>query len=144
MRRTPKPVFSQTDRRLLGVWRSDARATLAEWKGREKLRGKRRKFFDSIFGKLEIRYTHNRVVSRLPKKGWISSRSYAVVGTDETSVAIYVFGKLWMKPNSDPEMHKLIQTHFSKPELQHLHFDSPDRYWISLGKNREFFRKLRT
>jgi len=64
------------------------------------------------------------VVLRLPEE-WEQSCQYSVLGADEDSVAIVLYGKSQV------------------PKIQHIHFDK-SHYWICLGNsgNREFFRKV--
>jgi hypothetical protein len=137
--RTPR-----TDRRLLGTWKSDDKRTLKEWTWKRSLSARKRKKFKSIFGKLEVTYTRTKISSRLGPRDWESWRRYSVLAADETSVAILEFGNLRIKNsgNYDPLCMDLVKELCSKPAIHHIHFEG-EHYWISLGKNREFFRKIR-
>ena len=128
----PVPKF---DRRLIGHWKSDARRTLAEWRWGEKPTPKRRQVVRWIFGKLVLTYKRNEVVSELKGDRW--SRRYKVLGADETSVAILVFGRM----KGGQFMDHFLLDEFLKPKIYHIHFIERG-YWISLGCNREFFRRL--
>ena len=132
----------RTDRRLLGTWKSDSRQTMKEWTWTKRPSVAKRRKLRAIFGKLEITYTRTKIISKL--RNWETWRSYAVLGTDETSVAIRVLGDLRIKnaQRYDPVYLDLLKEHWSNSEIWHIHF-ARNCYWISLGKNREFFRRLR-
>jgi hypothetical protein len=148
MARTPKPpVFPKFDKRLLGTWKSDRARTFKEWVWAKKKSPQKKKWFQSLFGKLEVTYTRTRVIYTLHHRKWEQARRYKVVATDETSTAIVLFGKLQIKDREkyDPENLRFAEELFpSKPQISHIHFDK-NHYWISLGtgRNREFFRKSR-
>jgi hypothetical protein len=147
MRVTSKPPrFQKFDKRLLGTWKSDKRRTFKDWVWKKKLAPARRKFFESLFGKLRVTYTRGRVISSLRHRGWEQSQRYIVVAHDETSVAIVKYGPLQIKDRRkyDAENLKLAEEMFGvHPKITHIHFDK-QHYWISLGngRNREFFRKI--
>lgn len=135
------------DKRLLGSWKSDARQTFAEWNWGKKATPEKRARFKALFGKLEITYTRNKVISKLAYRGWEQSQSYTVLGADCGSVAIRRFGMLHIKNRSKYDLVNLQLLEALFPEegvIEHLHFEK-DRYWISLGdgRNREFFRKIK-
>jgi hypothetical protein len=142
------PQFQKFDKRLLGTWRSDKRRTIEEWVYRKKLVPAKRKQFESIFGKLRVKYTRGRVYLSLPHRDWERSQRYIVVAHDETSVAIVKYGPLRIKDRwkYNTEILKLEEEMFGvHPKITHIHFDK-QRYWISLGngRNREFFWKIHT
>ena len=91
-------------------------------------------------------FTRTKVFSHLPNRNWKTSRRYVVLGMDETSVAIIKLGELDIKNRRQywQEGLRMIQAYFAKPEIQHIHFDK-NHFWISIGigRNREFFRKLK-
>lgn len=124
------PAMSATppriDKRLLGTWRSDRTATIAEWRFAKRFSALRRRKFLDIFGKLRLRFTRARVFSILGSQN--HKQRYEVFGTDSDSVAIRY---------EDTQL-----TH--EWRLQHIHFEGRDRYWIALGRNREWFRRVRT
>jgi hypothetical protein len=62
---------------------------------------------------------------------------------DENSVAIIEFGEPKVKnpKKYDPYWLKFGKDTFVKPRILHIHFIE-NHYWISFGKNREFFRKI--
>lgn len=115
---------------------------MKEWTWTKRPSVAKRRKLRAIFGKLEITYTRTKIISKL--RNWETWRSYAVLGTDETSVAIWVLGDLRIKnaQRYDPVCLDLLKEHWSKSEIRHIHF-ARNCYWISLGKNREFFRRIR-
>ena len=113
----------KTDKRLLGTWKSDRRRTFSEWIFRRKPTPEKLRKLRAIFGKLQITYTRTRIRSLYHDDQ--QTRVYKVLGPDEESVAIGT---------------KVVAKHI---RIQHIHFDGPDRYWISLsGRNREWFRRV--
>ena len=66
-----------------------------------------------------------------------------MLAVDETSAAILEYGDLTVKnpKNYDSLNLEIAREIYSKPQINHIHFDR-ERYWISFGKNREFFKKL--
>ena len=141
-----KPHFPKFDSRLLGTWKSDAKRTISEWKWRKRLSHAKKEKFKSLFGKLEITYTRTKVISKLRQRGWEQTQRYVVVATDETSAAIVSFDKPKIKSRRryEPQNLVFLDELFSKPTIQHIHFDK-HFYWISVGSgaNREFFRKIK-
>ena len=140
------PRFPKTDKRLLGTWKSDCRRTFEDWSWSKKLSPKKKKRFQSLFGKLEVTYTRHKIILRLRQHQCEQSQRYTVVAADEASVAIVQFGRLKIKNRRkyDPENLKIAEELFpSKPTIQHIHFEKK-HYWISLGNGRncEFFRKV--
>lgn len=114
----------KTDLRLLGTWHSDREATVAEWRFRKRLPPEKRRRFLDIFGHLRITYTPTRV--RVIFHDTEAVGSYELLATDPESVAIR-HGVLGLDET---------------PRIQHLHFEGPDRYWIALGPNREWFKRV--
>jgi len=114
---------TKTDRRLLGTWRSDRRRTLKEWVWRPGTTAKQRKFITDMFGHLTIRYTRHRMRSEF--KGHRDSQPYEVIGTDSDSVAIMVYVG-WMEERM----------------IYHIHFEGDRHYWIAIGRQREWFRRV--
>lgn len=115
----------RTDRRLLGTWCSDRKATVAEWRFQKRLTPEKRRRFPDIFGHLRITYSPTRVWVIFHEDQAVGS--YELLATDPESVAIRhgVFG--------------LDET----PRIQHLHFEGLECYWIALGSNREWFKRVR-
>lgn len=144
----PKPPHSpKIDKRLLDTWKSDARRTFAEWNWKRNTTATKRARFKSFFGKLEITYTRNRIISKFPQQQWEQSQRYAVLGTDKNSVAIVIFGKLKIKNRKryDPlNLAILEDCHLSDARIEHVHFGD-GCYWVSIGngRNREFFRRIK-
>lgn len=109
----------QVDRRLLGTWRSDRRRTMADWGWPRSMKPDRRKWFAGLFGHLKLRYTPRYQYSDY--KGYCERECYEVVAMDADSVAILC----------------------SPGHIQHIHFED-DHYWISLGRNREWFKRVKS
>lgn len=116
----------KTDRRLLGTWRSDRRRTLRELRFPRHVPRKRQEPLRAIFGKLRLTYTRSRI--RYVLDDWSAVRPYEVLASDSISVAIRFHDELageWL--------------------IQHIHFDpkDADRYWVSIGFGREWFRRVK-
>jgi hypothetical protein len=143
---TGLPTFPKHDVRLLGTWRTDKKRTFVEWNWRKGISPKKRARVKSLFGNLEVTYTRTKVISVLRHRNWETSRHYKVLGLDESSVAISVFGELKVKRPSNywAEGLRIVKEAHSKPAIKIIHFDKKN-YWVSIGngKNREFFRKIR-
>jgi hypothetical protein len=102
---------------------------------------RKKKRFRAIFGKLVVKYTRGKIISQ--KESFKFIQRYSVLCTDETSVAIVVHGGVMIKNiKSEFLTRELLNDLFSKPKIVHLHFTGT-HYWISFGKNREFFRRIR-
>ena len=112
------------DMRLLGTWRSDRRRTLKEWVWKRGTPPKRRKLIRDIFGHLTIRYTRQRMHSDF--KGQKDSQPYKVIGSDSDSVAIMSYVG-WMEER----------------RIYHIHFEGERYYWITIGRQREWFKRVR-
>jgi hypothetical protein len=74
-----------------------------------------------MFGHLFIRYTRQRM--HIEFKGERSMQSYQILGSDADSVAT-------MHGDSTGQ------------SIQHIHFAEVDRYWIAIGRQREWFRRV--
>ena len=95
-----------------------------------------------------VTYTRSKVIHNLPHRQWEQARQYLVAAADETSVAIVQFGKIEIKNRRkyNVENLKMVEELFpSKPKISQIHFDKK-HYWISIGtgKNREFFKKIKS
>jgi len=148
MSKVEQPRFPKWDNRLLGVWKSDRERTFKEWTWTKRLTQKKKKWFKSIFGKLEITYVRGKVIHTLRHRHWEQSRRYLIAATDEKSVAIVQYGKLNIKNRRkyDRINLEILESSFpAKPEISHIHFDKK-HYWISIGngRNREFFKKIKS
>jgi len=140
------PVISKIDRSLIGSWKSDDKRTLTEWTWKKKLSLKRKRLFESTFGKLVVTYTPTKVISRKvisKKQTFEFIQRYSLLAADETSVAILLHGGVILK-NLESEFltRDILEAMFSKPRIVHIHFAS-QHCWISYGKNREWFRRIR-
>jgi hypothetical protein len=141
------PRFPKVDKRLLGTWKSDKRRTFAEWNWKRNTSPKKKAKLKAFFGKQEITYTRTKVITVLPHRKSEWARRYAVLATDDTSVAIVQFGKINFKNRQkyNPENLKMVDEIFgSKPRIQQINFDK-NYFWFLLGngRNREYFRKIR-
>jgi hypothetical protein len=110
------------DRRLLGTWRSDKKLTVAEWAFPKTVTSKARRAILALFGKFTMRYTATRIYGEFERHRTITP--YRVLASDADSVAILRF----------------IEDR--KTEIQHVHFVDNNRHWVSVGRNREFFRRI--
>jgi hypothetical protein len=144
MTKLAPPGFPKKDKRLLGTWKSDRARTLKEWIWVKHPSAAKRKKLAALFGRLEIRFLPGRMISKLPHCGWETSRPYVVLGTDETSVAVFEFGDLQIKNarKYDSLCLAWVKELWSERRIRHINFEG-EHYWISLGRNREFFRKIR-
>ena len=142
-----KARSSKIDRRLLGSWKSDAKRTFADWSWKKGTTSVGKARLKSLFGKLEITYTRNRIISRLPHLQWEEAQRYTMLGTDAESAAIVIFGKHKIKDRKkyDP-LNLAILEDCPVPDerIEHIHFGK-DYYWVYVGngRNREFFRRMK-
>ena len=116
---------STTDKRLLGTWRTDRGRTVAEWRFRKRLTPQKRRKFLAIFGKLRVTYTRTRI--RGIYGDYRFAQRYQVVAMDSDSVAIRY---------EDTQVT-------GQWRIQHVHFEGQNHYWIALGRNREWFRRVK-
>lgn len=112
----------KTDKRLLGTWQSDGRPTVREWRFPKGLTPAQRKRILQLFGKLRLTYTRQRIRGRLGDYRY--TQPYEVVATDSDTVAI-----------------RYREQITGEWRVQHIHFEG-DRYWIALGYNREWFKRV--
>jgi len=109
------------DSRLIGTWKSDSRRTRREIAARKDIRGSKRAKLASLFGKLELRYTRTHCYTKLGD--YRTTMRYTVVAKDSSSVATVSENRLGGK------------------QIFHIHFEG-DGYWISLGRIREYFKRV--
>jgi len=112
------------DKRLIGRWRSDRRKTVVEWVYARRATEKRRKRLADIFGHLILQFTRKEIYSEF--KGSRGIQDYKILASDSDSVAITHWDSL-----------------LKERRIQHIHFEG-NHYWIALGRNREFFRRVRS
>jgi hypothetical protein len=115
----------KTDKRLLGSWKSDRRRTVSEWRFKKRLSPQRKRKFLAIFGRLALTYTRTRIRGVLRRYRFI--QSYKLLAADSDTVAIIY--------------HDSQLT--SEWRIQHIHFQGTDRFWIALGPNREWFKRVK-
>jgi hypothetical protein len=114
------------DKRLFGAWRSDRGRTVAEWRFAKRLSPERRRKFLGIFGKLRLTYSAARI--RGVYGDYRFTQRYDVLAIDSDSVAIRY---------EDTQVT-------GQWRIQHIRFEKGDRYWIALGRNREWFKRVST
>jgi hypothetical protein len=111
---------------LIGTWRSDKRRTIQQWVYPKRLAAARRKRFESIFGKLVVRFTAKKHFKTYGRK--TSSQPYRVLWSREGPIfpqIVVVYGK------DDQE------------SAQHMFFDTPNSFYIQGGKCAEFFKRVK-
>ena len=108
---------------IRGTWRSDRRRTLSEWRFIGRPSKVRRARVARIFGKLEITYASRRHTSKYD--GLEFSATYRVVAADSGIVVIRIY----------EEGERAGYLHC-------LNFESPNLYWVTVGWNREWFRRV--
>lgn len=113
----------KTEKRLLGTWRSDGSRTVREWRFRPGISRKKRETFLTIFGKLKVTYTPR--FRRWVMDDYRNRHRYEVLASDSRSVAIRY---------ECPATGEWL--------IEHIVFDGTGRYWIPLGNNREWFRRV--
>ena len=124
------------DTRLEGRWKSNKASTVATidgWKPRsgKPLTPRKRALLASLFGKLTVTYNRGTATCELPspdgKPPYRNSSRYRIVASDDDSLA-YV---------STSPLTK-------KPEISHVYFDGPNRYWIYLHRTtmKEYFDRI--
>ena len=113
----PTLPFAACDSRLLGSWRSDRERTLAEWSFKNEAA---RALFERDFGRLLVRYTESLVHTEFE---------------GDTTVCRYRIAKIKAK-----SVEIICETE-PDDEVRTLNFESADVYWVSVGSNREFFRR---
>ncbi|MEO8753463.1 MAG: hypothetical protein ABI624_12375 [Casimicrobiaceae bacterium] len=109
------------DPRLLGTWRSDAALTLAEWNFSPDTSDADRARIEAYFGRKTLRYTAAQILSDMDGKR--TTCPYRVATMDDEWVAI-------------------IRREGGRDEIQHLRMVEPDVYCVSVGRNREFYRRV--
>ncbi|MEO8344643.1 MAG: hypothetical protein ABI607_03010 [Betaproteobacteria bacterium] len=107
--------------RLLGSWRSDAVLTLAEWTFSPDTSESDRARIEEYFGKVTLKYTAAKIQSEF--EGKLTSCPYRIAKEDEDWIVI-------------------VRRTGGRDEIQHLRVIEPDVYCVSVGRNREFFRRV--
>lgn len=136
------PQPPKVDRRLIGSWKSDGPRTRRDWRWRKPRSVKKRAAFLKIFGKLEVTFGRRWVHVRL--NDWETAQRYQLLASDESSVAILNYGELRIKDRARYWAVNLdiLQEFASVATIQQIHFDESGS-WISLGGNREFFKRVK-
>jgi hypothetical protein len=115
---------AKTERRLLGTWCSDRKATVSEWRFEKRLTPQRRQKILGMFGLLRVTYTRTRI--RGVFRDYRFTQRYELLAADSDSVAVRY---------EDSQLT-------GEWRIQHIHFEGRDRYWIALGRNREWFKRV--
>lgn len=122
---------ASTDHRLEGRWKSNKQLTVSTIHYRKPIAVAKRAKFESIFGRLVLTYDRTHVTAEMPPTNghpvWQHRDRYRVVASDSDSLA-YV--------SSNPVT--------GEREISHLHFDSPNRYWLYLRGSgwKEYFDRI--
>jgi hypothetical protein len=111
------------DRRLIGTWKSDGARTIRDLEARRDIPARHKRTLAAMFGRLQLRYTPTRCYSTLGETTTVSR--YSVVGKNADEVLVVSHDASGRRGDG----------------LQHIHFEG-DRYWISLGPFREYFRRI--
>ncbi len=125
---------------LIGVWRSDRRRTLQFCHWYHTLPAPKKRWFASLFGRLELRYTRRSVYHMLP--GFRYRSTYEVIAEEEESIVIRFRSedlKRQINNAVGPGFDQLYQ-----PKLQQITFRrhrGRQYYWVGSGMYCEWFRK---
>src|SRR5262245_34956918 len=119
------PRRKSATRLLLGTWRSDRKRTTAQWVFPKRLAAARRRQFEAIFGKMVVRYTRTRHISRYNARTW--SSPYRVLWSQEGPIF--------------PQLVLLFKSKEGET-VHHIFFDSPNSYYIQGGRCAEFFKRV--
>ena len=129
---------------ILGTWRSDKRRTLETCHRYHCLTGAKRRKFGSVFGRLVLRYTRNRLY--YSQGGFEWKAKYEVIGQDAESLVLRIHsGDLWKK--AEPFTADILKEIMMKPRFEHINFRRRHGllyYWIGGGSFCEWFRRQDT
>ena len=123
---------STSDHRLYGRWKSNKALSVASFHPRKPISPEKRAKFESIFGNLVIEYDHTHLTCQLPQPNglppYLYRSRYKIVASDDTSLVC---------------ISKNLIT--GKSEIEHIHFDGPNRYWIYLLNSgwKEYFDRIK-
>ena len=123
------------EKRLYGTWISDKTTTLERWRWPKGITRAKKKRFSDLFGKLQIRFSKNYLYTDL--EGFKQKQKYRVIASDEASVVLQRIDT----PKSLKEIPVPLRELATKYTLRHIFFDG-DRYWVPVGWNQEWFRRL--
>lgn len=113
----------RTDPRLIGTWKSDADATIAEMCKTRSLTDEQEQKLRTIFGKMKITYKETTFTSEMD--GVVDTQTYQVVSKDSDSVVLKAGSGLT-----------------NKDEQIRIRFSDNDTYWIEASDTlRECFRR---
>ena len=122
---------ASTDPRLIGSWKSNKKLTVASLRYPKPIAAAKRARFESLFGKMVVTYDRTHVTLETPptpgQPAWRDRSRYRVVASDQNSVALVSTNPLT-----------------GEREISHVHFDSPDRYWLYLYGTgwKEYFDRI--
>lgn len=119
------PEATSTGVRLVGTWRSDADATIAEIRKSRTVTDSQEQAFRKLFGKMRITYTDKTLTTDM--NGIKETQPYQVVSKDATAVVL----KSWSALNK-------------RDEETRLRFTDNNTYWIDSEqfKLSECFRRV--
>jgi len=112
------------DARLIGTWKSDADATIAEMRKNRPVAEQQEQALRKIFGRVKVTYTATTLTSDFD--GVVETQPYQVVRKDRDSVVIKT-----RSPISKAEEEFTIR------------FADSDTYWIAAGQIMECLRRMR-
>jgi hypothetical protein len=114
------------DPRLIGIWQSDADATITELRKARPVTDKQEVAMRKLFGKMKITYTDATITTEL--NGVVDNQPYQVVSRDGESVVV----KSWSALSK-------------KDEQWRLRFIGSDTYWVDVEQFAlsECFRRIR-
>jgi hypothetical protein len=111
---------------LLGAWKSDADATIAEMRKTRPVTDKQEEELRKIFGRMTITYSSNSLTTQMD--GVVETAAYEIVSKDRDFALIKVHS-----PQSKKEVQYSVQ------------FADRDTYWVETGEMRvrECFRRVK-
>lgn len=120
------------EKRLLGAWKSDKKATLSVWKFPPHLSRKKRRYVENQFGKLIFKFTSSYFYSDLD--GFKSKNRYRVVAADDGGVVLAVH----------PEFKDGRRLHGSEANsyLFYIEFFDDKTLCIMAPGNVEYFKRV--
>ena len=114
------------DPRLIGTWKSDADATIAEMRKSRAVTDKQEAGLRKLFGKMIITYAAKTLTTELDGK--LDTQPYQIVSKDRDSIVL----KSWFAISN-------------KDEQFHIRFTDSDTYWVDVEgfQVSECFRRVK-
>jgi hypothetical protein len=118
--------FRAGDPRLIGTWKSDADATIAEMRKSRAVTDKQEVALRKLFGKMTITYTAKTLTTDF--EGAVDTQPYQILSKDRDSVVL----KAWFSASKKDEQFR-------------IRFTDSDTYWVDLEQFNvsECFRRVR-